>query len=491
MYSGTTKKTLAAALAILLLLSMIPLSALADGGFEVLKGNEEIDIIRCENGDSGVTFKCCGFDFIKTPDSGNGSFFTIYMDSNGKISYDGASGYTQVAQITFNKTDDTLTLEVTADAEFSFRWQCEKEYAHFIVAGEGTYIISSLRGGHFNNIWFGSPSNPEHECDWSYELTDMQVKLDTDDDYEGSSVTVIDGTEYVTYKVSFTVVCSGDVGICDKTPPSVSFEDSLVGELEVSNWTGSEGRFTGYREYDITVEELLKILDKDSGTVTNIVNDNDEYFADVIFIGRTVPNGISVYRSGSRNRVSDNVDGDNVDGDSVDGDSVDADNGNGDNGNGDNGGGSGNGGSGNSGVDNSGYDNGGGSGSETPPVETPYVPGGTDLNIPPNTTVPGRVLVSDGVGYLELDDDGVPMGKWEWDEDEGLWIFDEYTHTPLSSMPSTGDPGSLGYYYLSFFISIIGLYVVSKLIQRHKKRYLARLHPDNSDSNPFYDFLRS
>jgi hypothetical protein len=57
----------------------------------------------------------------------------------------------------------------------------------------------------------------------------------------------------------------------------------------------------------------------------------------------------------------------------------------------------------------------------------------------PAPTSPGHSLVQDGDGWLELDGDGVPLGRWEWDPELEEWIFDEFT--PLGALPATGYAG--------------------------------------------------
>ena len=46
-----------------------------------------------------------------------------------------------------------------------------------------------------------------------------------------------------------------------------------------------------------------------------------------------------------------------------------------------------------------------------------------------------RLVPTDDGGYIELNQDGVPIGEWHQDED-GNWIFDEYP--PLAGLPQTG-----------------------------------------------------
>ena len=93
-------------------------------------------------------------------------------------------------------------------------------------------------------------------------------------------------------------------------------------------------------------------------------------------------------------------------------------------------------------------ESGGGSGGDRQPggAVTPGVddrpggsaPGGTDRSIPPNPTIPGRTIQPgevDGV-FIEFDDEGVPLGEWRWDDDELMWIYDEYP--PMGELPVTG-----------------------------------------------------
>ena len=75
-------------------------------------------------------------------------------------------------------------------------------------------------------------------------------------------------------------------------------------------------------------------------------------------------------------------------------------------------------------------------GSEPAPNPRP-APGGTNPEIPPvainlaNTLVP-----TDDGGYIEIDEEGVPLGEWHWEDEPEMWIFDEYP--PLGSLPQTG-----------------------------------------------------
>jgi hypothetical protein len=55
------------------------------------------------------------------------------------------------------------------------------------------------------------------------------------------------------------------------------------------------------------------------------------------------------------------------------------------------------------------------------------------------TPTPGHSIVpGDGGSYVELDENGTPLGEWRYDPDTGEWIFDEYP--PLAdTLPQTGN----------------------------------------------------
>jgi hypothetical protein len=70
---------------------------------------------------------------------------------------------------------------------------------------------------------------------------------------------------------------------------------------------------------------------------------------------------------------------------------------------------------------------------ETPPAVPPGTPvqPGTP-GVPPVPYYPGGSLIPlDDGGFLEIDENGVPLGTWKYDEEEEAWIFDE--EVPLAA----------------------------------------------------------
>ena len=70
-------------------------------------------------------------------------------------------------------------------------------------------------------------------------------------------------------------------------------------------------------------------------------------------------------------------------------------------------------------------------------VDTPQSPSGEiTSNTPPLPSTPGNILIpsEDGLTWFEFDEAGVPLGAWIWDDDEGVWIFDE--NVPLGAFPT-------------------------------------------------------
>ena len=100
-------------------------------------------------------------------------------------------------------------------------------------------------------------------------------------------------------------------------------------------------------------------------------------------------------------------------------------------------------------------------------VETPE-PGGTDISVPPVPTSPGNTLVEDGDGWIELDEDGVPLGRWSYDPDEDMWLFDPFP--PLAgALPQTGI-GAQAHMLLMLGLYLTGVGVIVKSRERKRKK---------------------
>jgi hypothetical protein len=57
----------------------------------------------------------------------------------------------------------------------------------------------------------------------------------------------------------------------------------------------------------------------------------------------------------------------------------------------------------------------------------------------PTPNAEGNSLIPGPNGtYIELDENGVPLGEWHYDDDAGEWVFDEYP-PPLADLPQTGE----------------------------------------------------
>ena len=106
------------------------------------------------------------------------------------------------------------------------------------------------------------------------------------------------------------------------------------------------------------------------------------------------------------------------------------------------------------------------------PSDSTYIPGGNNFAIPPNPTVEGHTLEADGDGWIEFDDAGVPLGRWDWIDPPGEWVFTDLD-IPLGNMiipeeipvvdgtPNTGDPTNLPMLYVLLAMSFIGMVVIA------------------------------
>ena len=95
---------------------------------------------------------------------------------------------------------------------------------------------------------------------------------------------------------------------------------------------------------------------------------------------------------------------------------------------------------------------------EQPPEEPPVRPE------PPTT---GTTVPNDDGSYTELDENGVPLGTWTWDEELEEWIFE--AAVPLAGLvPATGDRADYLTPMLIAAASILGLGLIAIIKQRKR-----------------------
>jgi hypothetical protein len=108
--------------------------------------------------------------------------------------------------------------------------------------------------------------------------------------------------------------------------------------------------------------------------------------------------------------------------------------------------------------------------------------GGTDPSVPPVPTGAGNALApvadtSGGAAYVEIGEDGTPLGEWHYDDGQNAWIFDAYT--PLGALPQTGAfsaPGgmlrpsaAMGGALLALPLLALLLYAAAELFRRRAR----------------------
>jgi pilin isopeptide linkage protein len=120
---------------------------------------------------------------------------------------------------------------------------------------------------------------------------------------------------------------------------------------------------------------------------------------------------------------------------------------------------------------------------ETPDVRTPDAntpatppaPGGNDPQVPPVPTVSGSSLVpGDNGTFIEIGEDGVPLGAWHWDDPLQEWVFEEY-QPPLANLPQTGAmAGASGtFLLLALLLLAAGCSLMAVRLRRQGRHYNA------------------
>ena len=93
--------------------------------------------------------------------------------------------------------------------------------------------------------------------------------------------------------------------------------------------------------------------------------------------------------------------------------------------------------------------------------ELPYTRGDNDGRMPLKPSKPENELITHEDGFIEIDENGVPRGRWEWDDGEGVWKFYEnppprgdVIYKPGNS-PKTGDESNAVFHIILLIVSII------------------------------------
>ncbi|MDR3294362.1 MAG: hypothetical protein LBT26_00835 [Clostridiales Family XIII bacterium] len=123
-----------------------------------------------------------------------------------------------------------------------------------------------------------------------------------------------------------------------------------------------------------------------------------------------------------------------------------------------------------------------GNGNNTGGTDGGYISGGSDSSVPPRPTVEGHGLVAGANGtFIEIGDDGTPLGEWRWDDPQEMWVFEEYA-PPLGSLPQTGavypdgfDIGFLGWILLMAFFLLAGMACAAAVLFDRRRRTGATL----------------
>ncbi|MDR1572922.1 MAG: InlB B-repeat-containing protein, partial [Clostridiales Family XIII bacterium] len=97
---------------------------------------------------------------------------------------------------------------------------------------------------------------------------------------------------------------------------------------------------------------------------------------------------------------------------------------------------------------------------------------GGGSTVPPPPSNGGSVVPSEGADnvYIELDENGTPLGEWRWDDDAEQWIFDEYP--PQGNLPQTGGilpAAGFAYLWVLSLLSLLWFAFVGPELRRRKK----------------------
>ena len=87
--------------------------------------------------------------------------------------------------------------------------------------------------------------------------------------------------------------------------------------------------------------------------------------------------------------------------------------------------------------------------------------------VPPQPQNGGSLIPGDNGGWIEVDDQGTPLGEWRWDPIGESWIFDPYV--PLYSLPQTGLALRAPYVFALFGFSLLLTGIITRRVKKHKR----------------------
>jgi len=87
-------------------------------------------------------------------------------------------------------------------------------------------------------------------------------------------------------------------------------------------------------------------------------------------------------------------------------------------------------------------------------------------------------MISEGDDWIEFDENGVPLGRWVWDEELEMWVFEELPPPPLGGRFSSLTPGNRILIFVLSAIAIIGIGLTTWRLIILKKKHRNKKNQD-------------
>ncbi|MCL2364333.1 MAG: SHIRT domain-containing protein [Defluviitaleaceae bacterium] len=103
----------------------------------------------------------------------------------------------------------------------------------------------------------------------------------------------------------------------------------------------------------------------------------------------------------------------------------------------------------------------------TTPGQVPHIP-----TVPPPTVNQNHELIPNENGYIEVDQNGTPLGQWTWDDTTASWVFHETNPIAVGFMPQTGVDNNRAIFNILMYSTtlIVGVAVLWFVIHAVYKR---------------------